>query len=351
MIINDNFKFSVESVKRILKDNISFTYKSYVIEFGIDKDFNCATFNIELADNNNICKWKTSLLVNKTDRSVNTLNSHEDPLIEYEEEYKPCIHIESKKFNEIKNEVSKIAIWNDDIYIEKKLNLSETFRHESLESCFLYNQTTKKLEVLKSGKLTFHLTNKQGKYYEETLKVESGNIIDVIPLTKNNIYVGIQISYSDSILDYEDKIILIGQKGLLYSGVFTIENEKITTPFPFVSDLQTNIENLIEINDLNDFYNYYKNKEFYNFEFNLPIDDYNYRNFATYNQDGIFSRLKKKVIKKHTEGSICVGCNHVKKCHSFIPSGISYELFKDNIKKENKFKCEIFKIFSETNKK
>lgn len=288
------------------------------------------------------------LYINEQENCIITPNSHEDPLVYDDEYFYICLQINSEMIKLFKNENFTITASNNGKVIYKDignnlLSLSKNYNQEFLSYISENEVTTREKSIL-----TLHLGSSNGKYHEEEFIIMPNQSYNFRHLIAKYEYVGLQFSYTDNIPEIEEKYILVGQKGIYKSGKDKFD--RASNPILFNHKYQRVLDDkeLIEIDNVNDFLNFYQSKHIkpkvFTFSYEKLLQGYQLNN--TYNQDGLFTKAKKNNKAHHYNLNVCKNCKMKSECLLALPSGLSNEMFKINLSIENETDCKIFKLLN-----
>lgn len=298
-------------------------------------------------------------------------NSHEDPTVAIGNNFCFAMTIERSM---LKQKIKELCIEEKDIlsiggraYInengERLLILSDKINDipwAHIWSDYLFTSFVDdyKIKSKKNASLTFHLTDKDGKYSEQTRDVLKNDIIDFEFFVKNYVYVGVQFSiynaYKDIDLDIEEKYVVKGQKGMYQSDVLKIENNtyypNIVFHEKFLNKIDKEQEKFIEINNITKLIEYYENnpKNIRYFEMSVDFLIKTYKEKRTYAQSKIYSSNKESKYF-HIDNEVCKTCKVNSICIQNVPSNLSEQLKKKVVIMENSSNCRLNNIFNKIN--
>lgn len=342
--------YSLEKGIRILETSTR-SFNFFMIQIEVPTTIGSGNYIFSLLDENHINYYKRQISIDLTNRTIITEGSHEDPLVIDDGTIYLCFQIsesllftlEPKKYIvEFKNRKNELIYSS---VLEDITAMKEKYFQENFSKLMDYKTLTTKDAIL-----TLHLGSKNGIYSEDFFSQKKGNEFSFKHLIKEYEYIGIQYSYTDEIPEIEEKIIIVGQKGINLSGIYKTKNgEIITSPFGFLPEYQRVMEEweLKELNSLGELKEYYKNNRAYIFEISYDFISENYLKFNTYSQNGLYSLKKNRIKKLHTENSCCTNCPYRSECLQVVPSGLSNDLLKSNLGLEEHKECEIFSIIKE----
>ena len=276
---------------------------------------------------------------------ITFFNSHEDPIVENHDTIFLSVHIPQnllqKKPLSINVEISSIKL---SIYNEKFNNLPYSFLFDKLNSEIINDYFIKSIQ---NCNLTLHLGNAQGEYSEQYFSLKKDELFDFSSYLPLFTYIGVQCSYEQTIPEIEEKFIIKGQKGIYETGDY---KDTYVSQLPFKNEY---INHYDEFNEPQlKFKEVYSIDEIINFHQDFPIQYFqtsfdflieHYKNNSTYSQSNLFSSKKIKGIV-HTSNEICHECPNKATCLQVIPSGLSYDLFKENLSKSKTKECRIFQL-------
>jgi hypothetical protein len=350
---NPNIIFSVEKGFRFFEDGISF-FHFFMIQFGVEKALiGNKDYYFSLVNENNQEVYSKDIFIDLTKHRIVTPNSHEDPLVEDDNNYHICFQIDSELLSTLVTPCQ--ALFYEKTSSGLKLLssasvgiLSDIYNRYKTEH---YSQIVNNHQLIskKDCPLTLHLGDSDGNYSEQYYNIKAGEVFDFKKYIQDFEYIGVQCSYENEIPEIEEKHIIVGQKGIYLSGYFHDGENKIMAPLPFMEHYQKKYESssFTKVDSIEELLEYYetrkiKPKYFESFlYFLLPT----YLKKATYNQDKVYSN-KNPQKKHHFLSEICKNCPSNFKCLQVVPSGLSSELFKKNIMLEEHTECEIFKLLN-----
>lgn len=348
---NSDIIFSVEKGFRFFQDGISF-FHFFMIQFGVSKKLiGDKSYYFSLVNENSEEVYSKEIFIDLLKHRIVTPNSHEDPLVEDENNYHICFQIDSELLSSLTNpckalfyektENSLILISSSEIFI--LADIYNRYKTQHYSKIVNHHQLISK----KDCPLTLHLGDSDGNYSEQYYQIKSGEVFDFKQYIQDFEYIGVQCSYENEIPEIEEKHIIVGQKGIYLSGYFYDGETKITPPLPFVEHYQKKYEPSIftKVDSISELIGHYQSKNIKPkyFESSLYFLLPTYLKDTTYNQDKLYSN-KKPQKKHHFLSETCKNCPQNFKCIQVVPSGLSAELFKNNITLENHIDCEIFKI-------
>jgi hypothetical protein len=340
-----NITFSLEKGFRVFKEETNF-FHFFMVQFEIDAskiidgDY---TFKVL---NKNIGQQTKDIYIDTKKQRIITYNSHEDPLVYENGKYYICFQIEIDLLKKLEGD-SIISLFNNKTNIIAEtnvLNLNEKyFKYDGTHYSYLIDNT---IVSKKECFLTLHLGDKNGEYSEERFPFKANEAFDFSEYIKKYEYIGLQCSYEDEDPEIEEKHIIVGQKGIYLSGYLKLENgEKLEPPLFFKEEYQKeySIKDFKSINSIEQLLEFYSalNKKPRYFESTLNFLLSGYLNQRTYNQDGLYS--DKPISKKNQFVlEVCKNCDKNYKCIQVVPSGLSQELFKQNLFLENHSDCNVY---------
>lgn len=347
-----NIIFSVEKGFRFFQDGISF-FHFFMIEFEVPKKLiGNKNYYFSLIDESNKEIYFKDIIIDISNHRIVTPNSHEDPLVENDNSYFICFQIDSELLSTFtKNCQAFFYEKNSDeltlISCSPVGILSEIYnRYKTQHYSKIINNH--QLVSIKNCSLTLHLGDSDGNYSEQYYQLKVNEIFDFSKYIHGFEYIGVQCSYENEIPEIEEKHIIVGQKGIYLSGYFYDGQTKISPPLPFVEQYQKqyNKSEFTKVNSIEEIINHYKSKKTSPkyFESNLYFLLTNYLSTPTYSQDKLYSD-KKPHKKNHFLLENCKICPNNFKCIQIVPSGLSSELFKENITLNKHNDCRIFKLF------
>jgi hypothetical protein len=350
-----NVIFSVEKGFRFFQEGISF-FHFFMVQFGVPKELiGNKAYYFSLVDENNNEIYSKDIYIDLYKFRIVTPNSHEDPLVEDDNNYHICFQIDSELLCSL-NKPCNVLFYEKNngnlklissSYVGKLSDIYNRYKTEHYSEIINKHQLISK----KDCPLTLHLGDSNGNYSEQYYNIKAGEVFDFKKYINDFEYIGVQCSYEHEIPEIEEKHIIVGQKGIYLSGYF-YENEsdlssKIMPPLPFIENYQKKYEKLdfTKVDSINELIGYYKNKMINPkyFESNLNFLLPTYLKESTYNQDKVYS--DKKIEKKnHFLLDVCQGCPLNSRCIQVVPSGLSSELFKKNMLIEDYSECDIYSL-------
>ena len=223
------------------------------------------------------------------------------------------------------------------------------------------------IQTQKKGTLTLHMTKEGGKYYEKTFELKEDEIFNFKEYLKDVVYLGVQCTYSYPEIEVEEKFIVVGQKGMLLSGMLKTEGGELIYPLlPFRKEYQILYsESMDDISaEKKEFYdvksgrdwkrvevfpelmNHLKNDEIKFYELDAALLREEYLDKLTYSNQKIYS-LSQERFPSHVNLEVCTKCKMQAKCMQAVPSGLSYLLFKRNIGFLDVESCDVYKVLKE----
>lgn len=340
--------FAIEKGFRLLKEQTLF-FHFFMIQFRLDKAIiPDGSYRFYLKNNKNDLIYKKEIFINSKKNCIITHGSHEDPLVQTDNEYLICFQIDSDLLPNLeKNLLTYLSDNKDNIIASVNLpDLSSIYAKYKQNH---YSEIINQQYILskKDCILTLHLGDENANYHEETFFLKADNLFDFGNYIEKYCYLGVQCSYENELPEIEEKHIVIGQKGIFLSGVAHINGKKIMPPIDFQEYYQKNIplNDLTKVNSIKDLITYYQqsNTSPKFFESQVPFLLTAYLKYSTYNQDGLYSDALPP-LKAHTELEVCQQCPKAAYCLQVIPSGLSSSLFRKNIVLEEHKNCEIYKL-------
>lgn len=289
-----------------------------------------------------------NFLINK-DKIV-FLNSHEDPIIQSSDTVFLSIHISKELLHKKPDTINlEISDTKQIVYNEQFNNLPYKSLFDSLNSEIVNDLFIKSNQ---DCDLTLHLGNAQSKYTEEHFVLKKDELFDFSSYLSQFTYIGVQCSYESKSPEIEEKFIIKGQKGIYETG--TYKNA-------YVSQLAFKNVYINQYDEFNQpelkFKEVYSIDEVINFHQSFPIHYFqtnfyflieHYKNNTTYSQSNLFSSKKLRGVV-HTSNDICHHCPSKAVCLQIIPSGLSYDLFKENLSKSQPVECRVFQLIKQKN--
>lgn len=340
------FSFSIEKGFRIF-ESASLFFHFFMIQIPISKKIiQTGSYLFLLKHEKPTFSYSKKLYIDIEKKIIITENSHEDPLIEGDENYLICFQIDIDILKHLKN-TTMVFFQNDQtsFFQHSFINLSKYYQnyfnnhYSSIKNHCIYSQ--------KDCTLTLHLSSEK-KYEEKVFFLHKNQSFDFKKYIQKYDYIGLQCSYEKEIPEIEEKHIIVGQKGIVVSGYFYDKNVKIMPPFLFQEQYQKQYSptEFQLINDIETLISYYQQKSIIpqTFESQFSFLKIGYEKQLTYNQDKIYSNLPLKK-QKHYQLNICKNCPKSFRCLQTVPSGLSYQLLQKNITLENHQDCEIYHLF------
>lgn len=350
----DKKSISIEKVFRFFDNQLMIDYCFLTLEFRVEKNLilngGFKSFEFYIEDNKEKIVSKKFLLDTEKNKII-TPNSHEDPLTYNEDYYFLWFDLRETTMRNISE---KINVFLSGIKENQEI-IIQNFQFENLKKIYEESLVENKTKIdiknfrifsKENATLNLHLGDEQAQYVEKEFEFKKEQkYFNFKELLEKYSYIGVQFSFNEKFPEIEEKYILVGQKGIKYSGYFVEDGIKFRANLPFLENFQKEYQKneFICINSITDLIDFYKknNKKPYFFESNLSFLLPYYKN--TFNQDKIYSN-KKDANKKHFDLEICRKCSKNYKCIQAVPSGLTYELFKKNIVLYRQEDCEIYKL-------
>ncbi len=350
----DKKSISIEKVFRFFDNQLMIDYCFLTLEFRIEKNiilnggFKSFEFYIENNKNKIVSK---KFYLDTVKNKIITPYSHEDPLTFNNDYYFLWFDLRETT---MKNIPEKIDVFLSGIKENQEVVI-QNFQFEGLKKIYdenlLKNKTSIDVKNFKiycedNATLNLHLGNEKAEYVEKEFQFKKeNNYFDFKELIQNYSYIGIQFSFNEKFPDVEEKYIVVGQKGIKYSGYFIENDVKFRSNLPFLEHFQKEYkkEDSTCVNSVRELLDFYKkeNKKPYFFESSLSFLLPHYTN--TFNQDRLYSN-KKDTHKRHFDLEVCRNCSKNYKCIQAVPSGLTYELFKKNIVLYEEKECDIYQL-------
>lgn len=337
-----NYNIAIEKGKRYFEKNI-ISFYFVAIEFIFKKEeikSGCYRFDFK---NNGKTFLTQNLKIDVDLKKVNVEKSHEDPLIESNDNYFICGQLTTDL---IKKDFTEIECL---FYFEEKLIRKEKFSAESLKSLFLLEDWNSHVDnyVVKSKEdctVRVHLGKSDSTYYEEEYSLRKGEVFNFEKYLENHEYVAVQCSYEKD-CDLEEKHVFKGVKGI-FNSQYYINEEDFIPIFPFSKKYtKLKYDSFIKINSFEELINYYKKNENdikKTFEMDEQFIVPYYKNHKTSAIGKLYSDLVPK--KYHVDSNLCRECDKKSECMQLIPSGLSEIVFKKNLMVESFKNCSINKL-------
>lgn len=340
-----NFNLAIEKGKRYLLNDEVVPFYFIATEFIFNKEeITSGEYHFEFKNNNNVFFHQIlNIDVNKKRVFVN--NSHEDPLIESENQFFICGQLTKDL---IKNEYEEIECC---FYFGKKIIRKEKLIKNELQSLFSLNEWNskvidKKITTTKNCIIRVHLGKNDASYYEEEYKLKKEDFFDFSQYLLSHEYVAVQCSYEEG-FDLEEKHVFKGIKGIFTSSYY-LDKELYIPMIPF-SEKYTEIkkEKWFDIKNISQLIQYYNNfpedsKKTFEMDDKFLINYY--KQHKTSSIGKLYSSNNSKVY--HIDSNLCRECDSRSKCMQIVPSGLSEALFKKNIMVETFKNCSINKIIN-----
>lgn len=353
--------FAIERGFRLFRNEIA-TFHFFMIQIQINKLLVPDSNYIFNLFNNDKLIYNREIIIDSKNTRILTPNSHEDPLVQNNDNYMICFQLWDGDISQFECENVFFNLINHEKVVIFPLthigNLAQIFKYHFKKYSFL----TENYEIYSDKDCVFriHLGDENGLYSEVESFLKKGQLFNFKSYL-NNPYVGLQCSYENDVPEIEEKHIVIGQKSMVLSGEYRENNVSYKALLPFDSKYQilyspdeilvSNFtlikkEKWTEINSIESLLNYYKDKEIKFFESNINFLSHQYKSFSTYGLNKIFTPINKvqKLKKYHIDLDICKTCPLNAKCVQIVPSELSPLVFKKNLLIENNEECEIFNL-------
>lgn len=283
--------------------------------------------------------------------SITFHGSHEDPILQDDKYVFLSIHLGSQLLKHQPEKITIQIIQDHFLYEEVFENLPYISLFDTLYSQIVENTVT----TTKECSLTFHLGQSNSDYHEEQFLLKIGESFDFSHYLPLYSYIGVQCSYEDVFPEIEEKFILKGQKGIYETGTYQDLNHLYVSQLPFSNKYinHYNSQNITPstfnlVNIIDDILNYHQTHTIQYFESDHDFLKEHYKNNLTYSQSNLYSHKKLKGII-HTEQEVCHDCPYKAICLQVVPSGLSYDLLKENIAKSSHQDCRIFTLIDDEN--
>lgn len=360
--------FAIERGFRLFENEINF-FHFYMIQIKIEKaQIKDKNYEFQLFNENSEIVYSRRIIIDKEKNRIITPFSHEDPLVSDNKNYMICFQLWDSAFYNIKGNHFLVKFKEGDNLIlaepivfdlkalfkqpdEKISQIEDTYFIKSNEGCIF----------------RFHLGDENGNYSEKEFKLNADQKISFKEYLQFP-YLGLQCSYENKSPELEEKHIVIGQKGMTLSGDYLSKNKKIYSPLlPFKKEYKTlyieNDDKLENISRLENFkkdyaiikedhwheinsieslldFNQEKTIHFYEIDANFIENQYKLKN--TYGLNKTYTTKESK--KHHIDLELCQTCQFRSLCMELVPSGLSHDLFKENIFKDEQNECRIYQL-------
>lgn len=357
--------FAIERGFRLFKDEIQYFHFS-MIQIKIDKILvPDGDYFFHLLDDQQQQIYSKNIKIDSINHRIITPNSHEDPLVEDNNEYMICFqlwdedlkglqpqHDHSSSFGLLFENEQKIHL----IYEENIGNIYQIFTPPKNQLSHVENMYS--LYSDKDCIFRCHLGDEEGNYEEKEHYLKANERFDFKSYL-NYPYLGLQCSYENESPELEEKHIIIGQKGMTLSGNYIDENkEEYEALLPFDKKYQTvysplKLENQNEygryqqekwskVNTIEELLSFYENKTIHFFETTLEFIKEQYGNKKTYGLNKLITSQYEG--RNHLSLTCCEECVHNSKCIQIVPSTISPLVFKKNLDLFEVEDCKIYQL-------
>lgn len=348
--------FSLEKVTRYLNNkHEKFICVAIQLEFNNDL-IKTGNYSYKIKSKNYI--YEKNLYLDIENKKIQTIFSHEDPLILTDNSVLIALHIDIKEkilneefeieFNKSNKVIySNILSLPTDIknYIDKDFSRLEDFSVSSLIDCTL----------------RIHKGSENSIYSEEEYELKATTNFNFKDYIDKYEYVGVQLSAKINNVELEEKYIPIGQKNMSLSNDYYADNiiyyslidniekyKKLCFKDNEIKEkkyFKQIKETWKELGSINELLEYVKNKKVHFFEIDINFIKNQYINKFTYGINKTYSKKNFKNIK-HIDLELCLNCDKNYKCLQLVPSGLSYDLYKENIAQVETKNCRIYNIIS-----
>lgn len=337
-----NFNLAIEKGKRYFENEI-ISFYFIATEFIFQKEnIVSGQYKFEFISNNKKF-FEQKLYIDVSLKKVTVENSHEDPLIESDNNFFICGQLTADLINETYQEIDCL------FYFEDKLLRKQTLNANNLKELFLlnsWNSYVKDYEVGTHQNCTIrvHLGKSDASYYEEEYELKENELFNFKKYLETHEYVAVQCSYEKE-FDLEEKHVFKGIKGI-FNSAYYLNNEEFVPLFPFSKKYtQIKNENWLKINNLKELLEYYDNNQedinkLFEMDENFIIPYY--KSYKTTAIGKLYSDLLPK--KYHIESDFCKECDKRSECMQLVPSGLSEIIFKKNLMVESFKNCSINKL-------
>jgi hypothetical protein len=277
--------------------------------------------------------------------SITFIQSHEDPIVQDDTHIFLSIHLGSSLLKHKPGEIVIEITQGNFLYQEKFTQLSYSSLFDTLYSKIIGNTVT----TSKDCNLSIHLGDSQSNYHEEYFPLKNGEIFDFSHYLPLYSYIGVQCSYENIFPEIEEKFILKGQKGIYETASFTADKKYVSQlPFSDTYLHHYNSQNTPDsmftlVNTIDDILSFHQNHPIQYFESDYHFLSEHYKKSLTYSQSNLYSSKPLKGVI-HTDLELCSKCPYRAICLQVVPSGLSYDLFKENMSKESFNECRLFKL-------
>ena len=309
----------------------------------IDYD-NCLTATVK---HKNQTIWRQILYI-YSDKIV-FLDSHEDPTLQDENIVFVNIHLPDFLLKDKPDSLEFKIEQNNTVHFLKQLDklpyeqLFHTLHSKIEDDCILSD---------KDCQLTFHLGESSSQYHEEEFFLKANFSFNFKKYLKDYSYIGVQCSYENQSPEIEEKHILKGQKGIYETASIVDKNLKYNSSILF-SEKYLNIYDISEMKNfkkilsIDEIVFYHKDNPIQFFEIDYQFLVHTYKSSLTYSQSNLYTEKQTKGTF-HIDNQVCLQCNQKSICMQTVPSGLSYDLMKENIRLEESehTKCRIYQLIS-----
>lgn len=348
-----NIKISIECCIRYFKQQIKRNdFLTFQIPLPIKYIGKEAVFYLQsLKDNQKINIFEQKFVIEEN--HITFFNSHEDPILKDENFVYLSLHTPT----EIIPKDFKVLGLSIEGFEKSPIN----YRFEELTADKLFHNM--KSNICKDGytiesneatTLTLHLGDKEGVYTEETFPIDKSNSFNFKEYVKNYVYIGLQCSYENQNPEIEEKHIIKGQKGIYETAILKDSNGKIISQglldfddkyLNTYQDKEIQENGFQEVLSIDELIEFHKTTPIQYFESSLPFLYSTYTSQNTYSQARIFKMGK--VRKHHIELKVCQSCQLNTECLQVVPSGLSEDLFKKNLRLRTFKECAIYNLIKE----
>lgn len=277
------------------------------------------------------------------------VDSHEDPVLQDDKIVFVNLHLPD---NILKNmpDILEFKIEQNGVvqYVKTMDNLPYQQLFHTLYS------TIKNDSILseKDCQLTFHLGDSSSNYHEEEFFLKANSPFIFKQYISHYSYIGVQCSYENDVPEIEEKHIIKGQKGIYETAIISDNNLKYNSSILFSEKYlnQYDIKDMkkfTKVLSIDDIASYHEKNPIHFFEIDYQFLINTYKTSLTYSQSNLYTEKQTKGIF-HFDNQVCQQCNQKSVCIQTVPSGLSYDLMKENIcLEENEYKkCRIYKLIN-----
>ena len=332
---------SIENCIRFFEETFRNSFLTF--QLPIEKiNITSETYFLKVSGDSHIILEQDFLIGNN---SITFIGSHEDPIVQDNTHLFLSIHLGSNLLEHKPEEIVVEITQGHFVYQEKFKYLPYSSLFDDLHSKI----TGKTVTSSKDCSLSIHLGDSKANYHEEYFHLKNGEIFDFsryIPLYS---YIGVQCSYENFFPEIEEKFIIKGQKGIYETASFTDDKEYVSQlPFSNTYIYHYNSQNTPSgmfnlVDKIDDILRYHETHKVQHFESDYHFLQDHYKKKYTYSQSNLYSNKKLKGVI-HTDLELCFESPYKAVCLQVVPSGLSYDLFKENISKNKPKECRIFNL-------